>query len=253
MGPRMLKIMRSNLSSTWLLLGLACASGACSSADEGGPSNDIPEYGAVPGAGSSGSPGAGVTAAPAAGAPGSGVPGAGAPANGGATEGQSGGALAPPTAGGTAAPGAAAPGTAPGTSAAPGTPADPSTAPAPGTVPAGTPLDGAAPPNFFTTGAWRGLVTTAARVAGTSINPATFDAHTPGTPFCVEGAVQRDPQFLGEATLIFNLAQDATVNGQTEPATETQHGANDRGTLIVLIDRPHEGPVWISQMTLRRQ
>jgi hypothetical protein len=79
----------------------------------------------------------------------------------------------------------------------------------PGEVPPApiVPFEGPAPANFFTNGTWQGLVTTATRATGTNITPATFDAHVPGTPFCVEGTVARQPAFETEATLIFTLNQ----------------------------------------------
>ncbi len=89
-------------------------------------------------------------------------------------------------------------------------------------APVPPPFEGTAPANFFSSGAWQGLVTTAVRVPASTIAPATFDAHAPGTPFCVAGAVAQAPGFETDATLIFTLNQ--VPGGEPAAASPTGSG-----------------------------
>jgi Glycosyl hydrolase family 12 len=78
-------------------------------------------------------------------------------------------------------------------------PADPATPPAP--IPS--------PASFFTSGAWRGPVRPVAVLAGTTVNPTSFDNRAEGEPFCIEGSVANDVpmSYRGVAQLVFTLDQ----------------------------------------------
>jgi hypothetical protein len=218
---RMLKMQRNQTSSASLVLGLAvpglmAAGLACSSGGGDEDGSTIPNFvGGVPGGPAA--PGAqqpGAAMAPGASSPDQGAPPSGAdapPVAGGAPEGQNDGTpLAPGAAAGTEGTPVAGGGEQP---ADPGAPVDPAAPAEPG-----GPVDGARPPNFFTSGEWQGLVTIATRGPGTTVTPATFDTHVEGAPFCVSGTVAQEPAFENGASVVFNLDQDATVNGQTQPA-----------------------------------
>jgi glycosyl hydrolase family 12 len=174
---------------------VAAVLGACSS--DGGDSGDtVPEFGSAPGAMPSGPGGV---------APGPAAPGAGAPA---ASPGVAAPSGVPTSAGGEApgtptldspvpVPGASAPGQLPpatdGTQATPAAPGAAVPAPPPASV--------------FTNGAWSGPVLAVGEAPGTTVTPASFDAHVAGQPFCIQGSVAPDANYSGVARLVFTLNQ----------------------------------------------
>jgi len=172
------------------LLAMASLSVACSSSDAGDdPGNDVPDF-IVPGATPT-APGAIPT-------PGSETPGT-------------------PTPGGVTPTGPEGQGTPP--LATPGTPA-----PVPGAATPGAPVDGMLPPapvpvpgappaaaSFFSSGLWSGPVLAEGVLAGTTLNPANYDARAEGAPFCLQGQVANDVpmNFRGVARIKFLLSQAA--------------------------------------------
>jgi hypothetical protein len=114
--------------------------------------------------------------------------------------------------------------------ATPGAPA-----PAPGAAAPAAPVDGMQPPvtppaaapggpSSFTSGVWTGLVVAEKVLDATTLNPANFDAHVAGEPFCLQGQVANDvPQsYTGVARMKFILSQ--TAGGAPAAVTPQANG-----------------------------
>jgi len=100
--------------------------------------------------------------------------------------------------------------------------------------------------SYYVGGVWSGYMWDSATGTGSTITPADFTAHTPGTAFCVSGTVGPMTDYSGVALLGFNInqAKDATALGTWTPATISSGGVtvnvsnNGTSTLRVQIQGP---------------
>jgi hypothetical protein len=197
--------MRTTIAPRYVtsLIALASLSAAACSSEDGGSDPDVPTYVGplTPGPG-------GVPVTPGAPAPGAAdplAPGGVVPTTPG-TEGQGGGAT-PLVPGAPAPDGSGAP--------APVAPTDGTQPPVagPGTPPAAA--------SIFTSGAWTASVVPEGVLAGTTLNPANYDARLEGAPFCLQGQVANDVplSYTGVARIKFNFSD---AGGATPQAVTPQ-------------------------------
>jgi hypothetical protein len=90
----------------------------------------------------------------------------------------------------------------------------------------GTTGAGGASGNYYTSGVWQGYAWVGSSGTGTTITPADFATHTPGTPFCVSGSVAATSDYSGTAMIGFNInqAEGATAVGTWTPASTSSGG-----------------------------
>jgi hypothetical protein len=113
----------------------------------------------------------------------------------------------------------------------------------------GTTGAGGAAGNYYTSGVWQGYAWVGSSGTGTTITPADFTTHTPGTAFCVSGSVAAMSDYSGTAMIGFNInqAEGATTVGTWTPASITSGGVqvnltnNGGSTLRLQIQGPNGG------------
>jgi hypothetical protein len=95
--------------------------------------------------------------------------------------------------------------------------------------------------SYYVGGVWSGYMWDSATGTGSTITPADFTSHAPGTAFCVSGSVGPMADYSGVALLGFNInqAKDSTTLGTWMPASISSGGVtvsvSNNGTSVLRV------------------